>query len=95
MASTAKRDLQRDLESYACGEVPSALELLRCPVLERWSTEVRSRGKEYVLLIHAEALRHPEYGDGEPITTGAVFWFDRKDRFIRTAQRAFVLGKPA
>lgn len=95
MASTSKRDLQRDLESYACGEVPSALELLRCPLLERWSAEVRHRGKEFVLLIQAEAMRHPEYEDGEPITTGAVFWFDRHGRFIRTAQRVFGLGRPA
>jgi hypothetical protein len=39
------------------------------------------------LHLRGEALRHAEYTDGEMITTGAVLWFDRKGRFIRTIDR--------
>ena len=34
--TTSMMDMLRDLEAYGCGEVPSALELLRGPVLEKW-----------------------------------------------------------
>lgn len=45
------------------------------------------------LHLRGEALRHAEYTDGEMITTGAVLWFDRKGRFIRTIGRVFALGE--
>lgn len=89
------KDLLRDLESYCCGETPGTLELLRAPAIEGWSTEIKRRGKEFVLVVAGEARRHPDYANGEPICTGAVLWFDRKARWIRTAHRIYELGERA
>src|SRR4051794_1163405 len=88
-----KEELARDIEAYALGEVPSAFEMLRAPTIEHWSTEVRPLGKEYKLVVHGEARKHPDYQDGESITTAAVHWFDRMGRFVRTAHRLYVLGE--
>jgi hypothetical protein len=93
--TTPKKDLLRDIESYTCGEAPGAIELLRAPVIDKWSTEVRRRGKEFVLVVRGQALRHPEYEDGSPIATAAVMWLDRGGRFARTATRLYTLGYPA
>jgi len=87
--------LRRDIESYTCGEVPSPLELLRAPVLNYWSANVRRRGKEFVLVITGDVSKHDEYPDGENIATGAVAWFDRHGRFARTTARVFALREPA
>ena len=92
--TTPKQDLLRDIESYVCGEAPGAIELLRAPVIDNWSTEVRTIGKEFVL-VRGKSLKHPEYTDGEMITTPAVAWMDRKGRFCRTALRLYTLGYPA
>jgi hypothetical protein len=91
--TTPEKDLRRDIESYICGETPSALELLRAPVIEDWTTEVRRRGKEFVLIVRGEALRHPDFRDGDPIGTPAVQWFDRKGKFVRTAMQLYALGE--
>jgi hypothetical protein len=90
-----KQDLVRDIECYTCGEYPSPLVLLRAPQLENWSTEVRRRGKESILVVAGNAMRHQEYPEGKYIATGAVAWFDRHARWIRTHSRVWVLGKPA
>jgi hypothetical protein len=93
--TTPKKDLLRDIESYTCGEAPSALDTLRAPLIDGWSTEVRRRGKEFVLIVKGSALRHPDFRDGEPIATPAVLWLDRKGRFCRTTQQIYALGEPA
>lgn len=89
-----KEDLARDIESYVLGEVPSPFELHRAPVIQEWSTEVRRVAKEFKLVVTGQAKRHPGYADGDLICTPAVFWFDRKARFVRTAQRLYKLGEP-
>ena len=93
--TTPEQDLLRDLESYACGEIPSALELLRAPLIEDWSTEVRRVGKEFKLVVQGLAKRHPEYDDGEMMGTPAVIWFDRHGRFVRCPMRLYALGHAA
>ncbi|WP_340672313.1 hypothetical protein [Bradyrhizobium ottawaense] len=88
-----KEDLARDLESYAIGEEPSAFEQLRAPTIENWTTEVRRVGKEFKLVVKGQARKHPDYDEGEDICTAAAFWFDRKERFVRTAHRLYMLGE--
>ncbi|OSJ32565.1 hypothetical protein BSZ19_18620 [Bradyrhizobium japonicum] len=90
-----KQDLARDLEAYTLGEEPSAFEQLRAPVIEDWRTEVRRVGKEFKLVVKGHAKKHPDYDDGEDICTAAVFWFDRKERFVRTAHRLYMLAEQA
>jgi hypothetical protein len=90
-----KKDLLRDVECYACGEDPSPLVMLRAPRLDNWRASVRRRGKEFVTVINGAVSRHEEYPDGEGISTGAVVWFDRRRRFVRTHNRLHALGKPA
>lgn len=88
-----KEDLARDIEAYTFGETPSPFEMLRAPTIEQWRTEVRRVGKQFKLVVKGEARKHPDYQDGEEIRTAAVLWFDRKERFCRTAQRLYVLGE--
>ncbi|PSO13793.1 hypothetical protein [Bradyrhizobium sp. MOS003] len=88
-----KEDLARDIEAYTLGEVPSAFEQLRAPTIEAWWTEIRPIGKEYKLVVRGEPRKHPDYQDGDDICTAAVFWFDRKERFVRTAHRIYMLGE--
>jgi hypothetical protein len=89
----AKKDLARDVECYTCGEIPSPLEMLRAPRLEDWSAQIGRRGKEFVLHIYGHVYK--QHADGDAIKTGAVAWFDRHRRWIRTHGRLYVLGKPA
>jgi hypothetical protein len=93
--TTPKADLMNDVENYTCGEMPLPLEVLIAPAIDNWSTEVRHRGKDYILVVQGTIKRHPEHEDGDQITTAAVLWFDRKARFIRTHARVFSLGEPA
>lgn len=88
-----KQDLERDLEAYALGETPSAFEQLRAPVIENWSTEVRRVGKNFKLVVKGQARKHPDYDDGEDICTAAIYWCDRKGRFVRSAHRLYMLGQ--
>ncbi|PDT86074.1 hypothetical protein CO669_29980 [Bradyrhizobium sp. Y36] len=88
-----KQDLARDLEAYSLGEEPSPFEMLRAPVIENWTTEVRRIGKEFKLVVRGQAKRHPDYDDGEDIRTAAIHWFDRKGRFARSAHRLYMLGE--
>jgi hypothetical protein len=90
-----KADLLRDIEAFTCGEEPSPLLMLGCPRIENWSTEVRRIGKEFKMVVIGEARRHPDFGNGEPITTSAVVWFDRHARFVRTFHRVYSLGEQA
>jgi hypothetical protein len=91
----ARRELLRDIESYSCGEIPSAIAMLRAPRLEDWEVAVRRRGKEFVLVVTGMVRGHPENEDGAWITTSAAAWFDRKMRFVRTHSRVYTLGQPA
>jgi hypothetical protein len=96
MSNTGFKDtLLRDLADYTTGREPSPLLMLRAPVIEDWSTEVRSVGKEFKLVVTGRAKGHPEYADGDMIASAAVLWFDRKLRWIRTAQRVYRLGEHA
>jgi hypothetical protein len=88
-----KRKLLQDIESS--GERPSPLAMMRAPKLEHWYIEIRRRGKEFVMVVRGDAYKHPEIEDGTPISTPAIMWRDRKDRFIRTTNRLYVLGQPA
>jgi hypothetical protein len=88
-----KKDLLRDVECYTCGEDPSPLEMLRAPRLDNWRARIGRRGKEFVLLVYADAHKHPEHSDGDAIKTSAVVWFDRRRRFVRTHGRMYALGK--
>lgn len=93
--TTPIQDLLRDIESYTCGETPSALDTLSAPAIEGWSCEVKRIGKWFKLVVRGQALRHPEVQDGDDIVTPAIMWLDRKCRFARTATRLYTLGEPA
>ncbi|WLA74193.1 hypothetical protein QIH77_02855 [Bradyrhizobium diazoefficiens] len=88
-----KSDLERDLEAYTLGDEPSAFEMMRAAVIEEWSTEVRRVGKEFKLVVMGKARRHSDYQDGDRICTAAIYWFDRHERWVRTAHRLYVLGE--
>lgn len=90
-----KHDLARDIEAYGLGEEPSAFEMMRAPVIESWTTEVRRVGKEFKLVVRGQARRHPDYQDGEDICTAAIHWFDRHARFAQATHRLYVLGEQA
>ncbi len=90
-----KVDLLRDVECYTCGEEPSPVVMVRAARLENWETDVRRRGKEFVLVVLGEAYRHPDHDEGAQISTGTVVWFDRHRRWIRTHGWLYVLGQPA
>jgi hypothetical protein len=89
------RKLMQDVEAYTCGEIPSPLDLLRAATLERWYMTIRRRGKGFVMVVSGEVHKHQEIEDGQAIQSSAVAWFDRKNRFIRTHNRIYALGKPA
>lgn len=88
----AQEQLRRDIQAYTRGEVPTALAMLQAPMIDYWTAEVRRRGKEFVLVVTGDARKHPEIEDGDVIQTGAVVWFDRHHRFIRTVNRLYALG---
>ncbi|TYL84327.1 hypothetical protein [Bradyrhizobium cytisi] len=58
---------------------------------------MKAIGKEFVLKVRGHVKGHPDpaFQDGDKISTTAVFWFDRKSRWIRTAQRVYLLGEQA
>ena len=91
----AKQDIARDIESYSCGEEPSAFELMRAPRIDEWTALVRPRGKEYVLIVEGIVTGHPEINDGDIGRSGALVWFDRHHRWARSHRRLWVLGQPA
>src|SRR4051794_17210624 len=91
---TVNPELQKDIECYICGEAPSPLVMLRAPKLERWSAEVQRRGKAFVLIVTGEVPGHHEFRNGENGSIGAIAWFDRHRRFVRTSHRLYVLGEP-
>ena len=93
--SEALRKLAQDIEAYTCGEVPSPLDMLRASSLENWRTEVQHRGNEFVLVVYGDVHKHPDIDDGQNIQTPAIMWFDRKNRFVRTTNRLYALGKQA
>lgn len=90
-----KEDLARDLEAYSLGEEPREFEMMRAPIIEDWTTEVRRVGKEFKLVIKGRSKKHPDYDDGDDICTAAVAWFDRHARFVRTAHRLYILAQQA
>ncbi|MGY8710468.1 hypothetical protein RAD16_32435 [Bradyrhizobium sp. 18BD] len=90
-----KEDLARDIEAYTLGEEPSVFEMMRAPVIEDWTTEIRRLGKEFKLVVKGRARKHPDYDNGEDICTAAINWFDRKARFCRSAHRLYMLGQQA
>ena len=45
------------------------------------------------MVICGEVHGHPEIADGTSISTPAIMWRDRKDRFVRTATRLYRLGE--
>jgi hypothetical protein len=89
----AGRDLLKDIECYICGEEPSPLMMLRVPRLESWTADVRRRGKAFILVVSGHVVGHEDVADG--LATGAVVWFDRHRRWVRTSTRLFALGDPA
>jgi hypothetical protein len=91
----AKADLLRDIEAFTCGEEPSPLLMLGCPIIDEWSTSIMLAGKEYVLRVRGVARRHPDYEDGALISTSAVLWFDRHARWVRTTRGVYKLAEPA
>jgi hypothetical protein len=93
-SQATRQKLLQDMECYTCGEVPNPLDMMRVPKLENWSTLVRRRGKEFVLVLCGDVSRHPEIDDGQNIQTTAIAWFDRKARFARTWNRVYELGEP-
>jgi hypothetical protein len=86
--------LESDIQVYQCGQIPSSIEMEESARLENWSTEVRRRGSEFVVVVKGDVHQHPNISDGQPISTPAVVWFDRKGRFVRTTNRMYVLGQP-
>lgn len=90
-----QKKLQREIQSYTRGDVPSALELLQAPRIDYWVAEVRRRGKEFVLVVAGDVSKHPDIEDGDPIQTSAVVWWDRHNRFFRTINRIYTLGPKA
>lgn len=90
-----RHDLARDIECYTCGEEPSPLLMLRAPRLEGWKTQIRRRGKAFVMVVTGTLTGHPKIRDGESIVTSGVAWFDRRRRFVRTHTRLYSLGETA
>lgn len=90
----ARRALVRDVEAYTCGEIPSAIAMLRAPRLEDWETNVRRVGKEFKLVLYGVVRGHPNHGDGGWVCTSALVWLDRKMRWARSHSRLYVLGPP-
>jgi hypothetical protein len=93
--TTLVKDFKRDMEAYTAGETPSAMDLLRAPIIDDWTTEVHRVGKEFKLVVKGISRQHPHYPEGEAIFTQALAWFDRKGKFVRTAIRLYALGTPA
>jgi hypothetical protein len=91
----SKLKLLEDIEAYTCGEIPSPLELLQAPTLEHWSMAVRRRADGFVMVATGDVCNHQDFRDGDPIVTSALAWFDRKNRFVRTENTLYALGKPA
>jgi hypothetical protein len=94
-SEATRKQLLRDIEAYACGETRSPLAMMRASKLDNWSVNVRRRGKEFILVVSGDVTRHHELPDGENISVGAVAWFDRKARFVRSHNRLYALGEPA
>lgn len=90
-----QKQLQREIQSYARGDVPSAIAMLQAPRIDYWVAEVRRRGKEFVLVVEGDVSKHPDIDDGDPIQTSAVVWWDRHTRFFRTVNRVYALGLKA
>jgi hypothetical protein len=90
----AQETLRREIDSYARGNVPSALALLQAPRVDNWVAEVKPRRTEFVLVITGDVTKHPDNDDGDTIQTSAVLWFDRKRRFVRSLTKIYALGKP-
>lgn len=88
----ARQDLLRDVECYTCGEVPSAMEMIRAPRLDAWEVGIRRRGKEFIMVVDGVVSKHPEIEDGQVAGSGALVWFDRHARFVRSHKRLWVLG---
>ncbi|CUT14514.1 hypothetical protein BF49_5594 [Bradyrhizobium sp.] len=90
-----KQDLARDIESYACGEEPSEMEILRAARIDEWTALVRQRGKEFILIVEGIVTGHPEINDSAIGRSGAIVWFDRHHRWARSHRRLWVLGHHA
>jgi len=98
MSNTGYREtLEGDMADYACGRGPSPFVLLRAPIIENWSTEVRPLGKAFKLVVRGQVWGHPDedIGDGDQFVSAALIWFDRKHRWCRTTQRVYRLGEHA
>ena len=88
-------DLRLDLADYERGLVPTNADMKGAPRLEQWWVVVSQIGQVPVARACGEVYGDPDddIRDGERIKTDAVQWWDRKDRWIRTHHRLFVLGE--
>ncbi len=94
--SEQKRQLlESDIQTYICGHLPPLEERENAPQLDFWKAAVRQRGKKRILVVQGIVSRHPHMLDGKEIDTGAVVWWDRMSRFVRTKHLLYVLGAPA
>jgi len=91
-SNAARLKIEKDIEAYLSGEVPSPLDMQRAAKLDNWVTSVRRRGKEFVMVLCGDVSRHPQIEDGGNIHTSAVLWLDRHARFCRTVRRVYALG---
>src|SRR3954449_7373869 len=95
MMQGSRGDLERDVESYTCGETPSKMEMHRAPRLENWSVQIKRIGESFALALNGNVYGHSQHAEGSRICTSAVAWFDRHGRFCRTRNRVYALGKSA
>lgn len=86
--------LLRDIEAYTCGEVPNDLDLMRAAKLDHWYVYIGKPREEFAMTLRGEVSRHPDIAAGTSISTSEIFWFDRKERFVRTRNRLYALGDP-
>ncbi|MGY0572800.1 hypothetical protein ACTGJ9_018395 [Bradyrhizobium sp. RDM12] len=92
-----KETLARDMADYTWDRDPSPRLMLHAPTIEQWQSEVEAVGNEFKMVVSGKVKGHPDpaFQDGDDICTAAVIWFDRKCRWIRTAQRVYRLGEHA
>lgn len=95
------RWLKCDVESYLRGHEPRPIELELAPRLESWRVDLaRERTETPSLIVLKEAMlltgqvsSHPKHTDGEPIETARLVWLDRSEKWVRTRDRLYRLGR--
>ncbi|HWF84816.1 MAG TPA: hypothetical protein VG222_08225 [Vicinamibacterales bacterium] len=87
--------LDVDLASYVRGCVPTDAEMAAAPLIEDWFVVISAPDARHLLKVTGKVYRYgPPVPNGQGFTTSAVIWFDRHQRFVRTATKLYALGRP-